>query len=183
MAQDEKEITVATTGDIWSYATSETAPTAIGSALPVTAVSRGFITEDGFSIDDSVSWNDIKAWQRSALVRRISTDASVELTLATLQLNDENITWFTGQTKQADGSWEFDPAQTGGRLSYDLWAFDMVNETLTRIYIPEGEITDREAMQFTSTDATTLGVTVTAYFNATKGYTYKIWHGAIPAGS
>lgn len=182
MAQNKDSVYVAVEGDIYSYPTSTPAPTAINTPVPETATTRGYLTEDGVSYDEQVSSTTITAWQGTTLVRTIKTEGSVEISLASLQIDDANLEWWVGKPKSTDGGFEYNPTETGGKQSYDLFAYDLGTRRLVRIYVPEAEITSRDTLQFVSTGAATLGATLTAYKSDTLGYTYKIWEGEIPEG-
>ncbi len=88
MAGDSTQIRVAGTGTIWIAPYGTTLPdgsTAVLETLDAAFVDLGFTTEDGATVVDGISVEDVKAWQSLYPVRRLALEYTGTITFAALQ--------------------------------------------------------------------------------------------------
>lgn len=161
---DSSNVRVAITGAWYTGPTGVAIPESGTSPLDPAMVNLGYVSDDGTERSVDRSSNDIKAWQRAAIVRKVITDASVSYKLALIETKKPVLEMYLGVTLSEDGIADIDPAQTGGRRSY---AFDAIDgDEIFRAFIPEGEVTEVGSLKFASGEARAYEVTITAYGSA-----------------
>ncbi|MGG7510909.1 hypothetical protein [Plantibacter sp. YIM 135249] len=173
---DSKNVRVAVTGAWFVGDLGATAPT---SATDPLAAFRGlgYLSEDGTSRTLDRSTNDIKAWQNSAKVRTVVTDAGISYTFTLIETTRETVALYNGLKTTdigADGTYTVNPSRTGGRRSFVFIIFDGDYNRL--VYIPEGEVTEIGDQTSASGDAIGFEVTIQGYASATlSGDTEKVF--------
>jgi hypothetical protein len=166
----------------------------LGTALPTTPivapnvafVDLGYIADGGVTLNQSSSWEKIRDWGGDQ-VRTFLTEFTATLNFVFLETNDDALEAMYGAanvTVTAAG------ASTGKYTAVKLnsveptplsWCINMADSITgdvartTRIVVPNGQITEREALSFTRTDAVAWGVTLEAYPDATGNSVY-IYH-------
>lgn len=88
MAGDSSQIVVAGTGTVWIAPYGTTLPTGATSVLETldaAFVDLGFTTEDGVTLNDGVSVDEINAWQSSYPVRRLVSEYTGSVAFDLLQ--------------------------------------------------------------------------------------------------
>lgn len=88
MAGDSSQIVVAGTGTVWIAPYGTTLPdgsTAVRETLDAAFVDLGFTTEDGVTLTDGVSVEEINAWQSSYPVRRLVSEYTGSVAFDLLQ--------------------------------------------------------------------------------------------------
>jgi hypothetical protein len=159
MALTADNVNVAVTGKVYVGATSAAAPTSATSTLSG-FTELGFVDQDGVNFSNDKSTSQIRAWQNSALIREVISEATTTYTFMLMEANSDVLELFFGSAVVA-GKVQFNPANSGGRKSFVI---DVVDGTdVIRHYIPQGEVTAIEAQSFVSGEAIKYGVTVTAY--------------------
>ena len=123
-------------------------------------------TDDGITETVDRSVDDITAWQNATVVRSIVTEAKVTYEFTLIQTNVDVIEFVTGATVTQSapmGTYTMDPAATGGRKSFVFQIID--GAQLKRIYVAEGEITERGEITYASGEPIGYAVTIQAYTN------------------
>jgi hypothetical protein len=166
MALTTSEVRVAVSGEISVGPLATTAPTDATTALAAGFLGLGYVSEDGITETQDLSVDDIVAWQNAKVVRSVVTNAKVTYQFTLIQTNKNIIEQGLGTTVTQSvpmGTYTVDPASTGGRKS---WVFNIIDGTqIKRIYIAEGEVTERGDTVYASGEAIGLELTVTAYTN------------------
>ena len=152
-------------GAIWRAAAGPTLPTDATTALGADFKALGYCSEDGLTNSNSPSTTDIKAWGGDTVlnIREEKTD-TFQFTLIEV-LNVEvlkaiygaaNVTGAldTGITIEANAD---APEEA-------VWAIDMVmnSNTVKRVVIPHGKISEIGDIAYTDSDAVGYEVTITA---------------------
>lgn len=169
---DSSNVRVAVTGAWYMAPTGTTGPTTATSSLPNTWKELGFLSDDGTTKSTDLSTNDITAWQNASKVRTVVTDSGVTFQFTLIETTKEAVELYTGGTVGTDGSVSVAPGRTGGRHSF---VFDIIDGSFVRrIWIPEGEVTDRGDQSYTSGDPIGYDITLSGYATSVlQGDTYK----------
>lgn len=179
MALASANVRVAVTGEVSVGPTTSTAPT--GTAGTLTGFSGlGYVGEGGVTESRDRSTNDIKAWQNADTVRTVVTDASVSYSFKLIETNKATLELFYGGTATStasDGNIKVVPASTGGRKSFVIDVVDGAN--LTRIYVPQGEITEVGDVVYSSGEEVGYEVTIKAYPDTALGASAQVWSTAL----
>lgn len=175
MALDAARVLVGTadqtnaTGAIFSAPLGTSVPTSATDTLAAAFVDSGYVSEDGLSFTPEISTTDINEWNGS-LVRRIKETFNGTLSWAHLETNEQSL-----KNAFGDSAVTATAANTthGNQLAVSIagnlpaakaWVFklkDGANRML--IVVPNGQVTGVEEVSFTSSDAITWGVTLSAY--------------------
>lgn len=165
MALTSANVRVAVTGAVYRGATTATAPTSTSSAT-TGFTELGYVGQDGVREQRTLSMTDIKAWQNNDVVRTVVTDGKVTFRLTLIETAQATLETFygtTGTTGVGEGSIPIKPSATGGRYS---WIIDVVDGAKKdRIYVSEGEVTDRGELIYANGEAIGYEIEITAYPN------------------
>jgi hypothetical protein len=152
-------------GAIWRAAAGTTLPTDATTALGADFKALGYCSEDGLTNSNSPDTTDIKAWGGDTVlnIQEEKTDTfqftlievlNVEVLKAVYGSDNVTGTLATGITIEANAS-EQEEA---------VWAIDMVmnSDTVKRVVIPHGKISEIGDIAYTDSDAVGYEVTITA---------------------
>jgi hypothetical protein len=158
------EVRVGITGELFSAPVGTTAPTDSSTALDAAFTGHGYVSDDGVTEtwDDSV--DTIVAWQNATTVRASRTESTMTLACTLLQTRGSNLELFyPGSSVEANGDEykiEVKPP-TSDRREFVLNVVD--GDDLIRIYVGNGELTDRGDVPYKNGDAVMYPVTITAF--------------------
>lgn len=175
MALDAARVLVGTadqtnaTGAIFSAPLGTTVPTNATATLDAAFVDSGYVSEDGLSFTPEISTTDINEWNGS-LVRRIKETFNGTLSWAHLETNEQSLKNAFGEdavtataATQSHGN-QLSVAIAGDLPAAKAWVFKLKDgDNRMLIVVPNGQITGVEEVSFTSSDAITWGVTLSAY--------------------
>ena len=152
-------------GAIWRAAAGTTLPTDATTALGADFKALGYCSEDGLTNSNSPSTTDIKAWGGDTVlnIQEEKTDTfqftlievlNVEVLKAVYGSGNVTGALATGITIEANA----DEPEEG------VWAIDMVlnSNTIKRVVIPHGKITEVGDITYSDTDAIGYEITITA---------------------
>lgn len=175
MALDAARVLVGTadqtnaTGAIFSAPLGTTVPTNATATLDAAFVDSGYVSEDGLSFTPEISTTDINEWNGS-LVRRIKETFNGTLSWAHLETNEQSLkNAFGDDAVTATAATQSHGNQLAVSIAGDLpaakaWVFKLKDgDNRMLIVVPNGQITGVEEVSFTSSDAITWGVTLSAY--------------------
>ena len=170
----------ASSGAVFTAAVGSTAPTDAVTALAGAFTSSGYVTVDGVSLSADRTVTGIRDWS-GKVVRTVSDETTATVSFNLLELSSDG-------AKQAFGANAVTvtaaTASHGAQLAISVdgtmpepkaWAFNMKDGIRkSRLYIPNGQVTDVPDMTFTAGDAITIPVTVTCYPDS-NGVLYKVF--------
>lgn len=163
MALTSSAVRVAVTGGVYRGATSAAAPTATTTAL-TGFTELGYVGGGGIEEAGDRSTTDLRAWQNGDVVRTVVTESSLTFSMELWETNQTVLETYYGTTATTgvtEGSIPIRPADTGGRFS---WVIDVIDgANATRIYIAQGEVTERGAITYENGNAIRYPITITAY--------------------
>lgn len=152
-------------GAIWRAAAGTTLPTDATTALSADFKALGYCSEDGLTNSNTPSTTDIKAWGGDTVLNILEekTDTFQFTLIEALNIDvlktiygQSNVTGTlsTGITVEAKSE-DFEEG---------VWVIDMVmnSNTVKRVVIPHGKISDLGDIAYTDSDAVGYEVTVTA---------------------
>lgn len=175
MALDAARVLVGTadqtnaTGAIFSAPLGTTVPTNATATLDAAFVDSGYVSEDGLSFTPEISTTDINEWNGS-LVRRIKETFNGTLSWAHLETSEQSLkNAFGDDAVTAAAATQNHGNQLAVAIAGDLpaakaWVFKLKDgDNRMLIVVPNGQVTGVEEVSFTSSDAITWGVTLSAY--------------------
>ena len=148
------------TGSVMSAEVGTVLPTDATTAPNAAFVDSGYISEDGATLADSQTWNEIRDWGGD-IVRRMKSSSDVTVATSFLEVNtnsakaafgDDNVTIVSGKiTIKINAS---EPRRKS-------WLINMLDQgKKMRLVIPNGQVTERGDLTFTRQGAVTLPVTI-----------------------
>jgi hypothetical protein len=164
MALVASEVDIAITGEMFSAPRDTTAPTDASTPLPVDWIGHGYVSDDGVTVSGDDSVDNIVAWQNATVVRAARTESVGTLNLKLIQNRGSNLELYhPGSHMEANGpEWtlEVKPANADPR-SFVLNVVD--GDKLMRIYVGNGEVTERGDVMYQNGEAIGYEVTITCY--------------------
>ena len=152
-------------GAIWRAASGTTAPTDATTALAAAFKALGYCSEDGLTNSNTPSTTDIKAWGGDTVMNILEEKSdtfqftliealNIEVLKAVYGSSNVTGTLATGITVEANAD---EPEEA-------VWAIDMVmnSNTVKRVVIPHGKISDLGDIAYTDSDPVGYEVTLTA---------------------
>ncbi len=165
MALNATNARVAITGAVYKAPLGSTAPTNATAAVAAAYIDLGYISSDGITEgwDDSVS--KFTAWQNATTIRSAITDSTGTLKFSMLETKGRVLTAFhRGSTMAEAPAGNFTLSVKPITADPSAWIFDVVDGAkLIRIYVANGEITERGEITYANGDMLMYPVTVTFY--------------------
>jgi hypothetical protein len=169
MALTADNVRIAVTGGIYFAEDPADLPTGVGDTLAGDFDEVGYVSEDGITETIEESRNRIRAWQNNDTVREVQTEHDYLLSFTALETNDVTLALYYGN--HTAGVSEI----RGGQNVRGSWVFDIHDgDELVTIVVPDGEITNRDAINRRNGEATQYGMQVTCYpdEDGVKAYVY-----------
>lgn len=165
-------VRVGVTGAIYLAPSGTTLPTSALGSLNAAFEELGYVDENGVTETQGETITNIKAWQNSAVVRKILTEHDLTYQFAALETNPAVLEAYYGNyTDGPDGVVEI-----RGEVAPNVcWVIDVEDgDSATRIVVPDGQITQRGAVNYGATDAVKYNMTLTAFPDGSevKAYVY-----------
>lgn len=163
-------VRVGVTGEVMVGLTSATLPTDGTGAgtTPSGFTALGYCTDDGVeqTIDEDIT--TIQAWQNGDIVRKVRSSHDVTFGFTLMESSADVLEAYYGNS---------DVEIKGGQMPHKSWVIDVLDgDHSIRIVIPDGMVTERNAITYANGEAVTYGVTITAFPDSTgvKAYKYLV---------
>src|SRR5687767_1612212 len=136
MATVSDNVRVGVTGAVYTAPAGTALPTTAAMALNVAFVELGFLDESGVVETQGESITNIKAWQNSAVVRKILTEHDLTYAFTALETNAEVLEAYYG-------NYAANVVEITGEVAPNVpWVIDVLDGTeAIRIVVPDGQIT------------------------------------------
>ncbi len=170
MANAASAVFVGISGVVY-HAPLSTAASAVPSAASGTPNAAfkavGYVDDKGLTETPNTSTNKVKAWNGD-IVRVIQTEHDVTYKFNMLETNAETAAMYFGNGTAASG------VVNSTVLANEMYLFDVADGTkVERIYVPNGQVTDRGPRVFVNSDAVSYAMTVTAFPDASGNKAYR----------
>ena len=167
MTLDATEVRVAISGQLYKAPLGSTAPTDSTSPLAAAYVGLGYVSEDGVTEgwDDSV--DQIVAWQNATTVRSATTESTGTLGLTLIQTNADVLEAYYRGSSVTGGGGAFQLDVKPIVADPSAWVLDVVDGLKhIRIYVGNGEITERGDIMYKSGEPIGYEITISVYPDA-----------------
>lgn len=161
-------VRVGVTGELYVAPTSTAAPTTSVSALNASFIGLGYVDEDGVTEAYDETVEDIVAWQGARVVRSTTTESKATLSCRLIETKGETLELYhkgSSVSVVSSGQWKIDVvAPTPDPRSF---VFDVLDGTKhIRIYVPNGEVTERGEIVYANGEPIGYEITITCYADA-----------------
>lgn len=176
MANVSSEIIVGGSGSVYVAETTDTAPTDATTALAAAWKDFGYLTEDGVTISDSKSTEDIMAWQSFYPVRSLVVGRTLTVSFTMMQWNESSLPFaLGGGTLTVAANTTYVPPTTGDvdeRALVINWNDDTKDY---RLYIPRGVVSEEVEIQVAKNGAAVLPITFKCTPASTQSFAWKLF--------
>lgn len=164
MALNKENVRISVTGAVYLLPDGHAPITSANQQLPAGTVELGYISEDGVTITRDRSTENITAWQHSAVVRTLTTEASVTYAGTCIEDSKEVREFWYG-SPEVNGHIAWNPANAfRGAVVIDALDKDARGNTYKiRHYIPDAENTETGDISLVATGTVSYPWTLTAY--------------------
>jgi len=158
-------VRVGVTGELSVAPVGTAAPTTSVSSLNASFVGLGYVSEDGVteSYDDTVE--EIVAWQNAVVVRSNTTQSKATLQMRLIETKGKTLELFHKASAVAvvsAGQWKIDVE--GPQSDPRAFVLDVIDGTKhLRIYVANGEVTERGEIVYANGEAVGYDITITCY--------------------
>lgn len=160
-------------GGIYVAPIGTTLPTSADGTLATAFVCLGYIGDEGVTNNNTMTSTTVKAWGGDTV---LTTQSDIEDTFEFSLLEGLNVnvlkTVFGDDNVSGSLAEGLKVVCNAQELEDKEWVVDMVmrGNTLKRIVIPCGRVTNKEAVNYTDNDVAGFGITVTAFPDATEDH-------------
>lgn len=181
MALQAPEVRVGITGEMFSAPLgSGTPPSDASSSLDAVFIGHGYVTDDGVTESHEDSTNNVVAWQNAQVIRAMRSESVATLGLSLLQTRGSNLELFhPGSSVESDGNSGFKIEVVPPIGNPRQFVLNVVDGTeLIRIYVGNGEVTERGEIPYSNSDAVMYPLTITCYPDASGNLMTKFSNSA-----
>lgn len=170
MSTNAAEVAVGITGAVYSadQGATVTAPTTSQSTVDTDLFNLGYVNEDGVeeAYDDTIE--EIVAWQNATVVRSLTTESKATLKFVLIQTKGKVLELYhkgSEVTVAGSGEWKIEvKAPTPDRRCFLIDVID--GSKHIRIWVPDGEVTEREPIAYKNDEPIAYSMTITCYPDA-----------------
>jgi len=162
MAQTASKVGVGYEGAVYVAPLATAAPTSATSTLNAAFKEVGYLDSGGITVAHNDDTTELKAWQRSSVVRKTITQSDTTVQFAMIESRNKAALELFYKKALESGN---QALNEGGALAASVSVvIDVIDGTkIWRLYLPECEVTERGDIQITSEETVKLDVTLTAY--------------------
>jgi hypothetical protein len=172
MATNADAVEVAATGAVYMSTIGATAPTNSTAVWSTAWKELGFLSEDGWTENQGLDSEEIKAWQSGAVVRRVITGSRMELSFTAIETNLQTLNLFyPGSTITQETGPPLEtkvviklPAATPKAFGFDV----LDGSTRIRVVVPSAELADRGEVSYVNGAPISYPVTLNVSPNASN---------------
>lgn len=167
MARDVDAVYVGADGRGYVAPRGTTAPTSASATLNAAFKELGWLHEDGLVEAANADSAEIKAWDGTT-VRKVMTSSEFTFQVKLLETNEHSLElYYSGSAVATDGG-------TGSKIDVKSpendrrsFVFDVLDGNhVARVYIADGEVTERGDITYANGEPIAYDVTITAYPNS-----------------
>lgn len=177
MAQTAANVLVGYEGSVYVAPTGTAAPTDAEGALNAAFKEVGFLTEDGITVAHDDETTELKAWQRSTVVRKTTTSSDTTVNFAMAERNKTAVELYYKKALETGDDALTEAAPPTKLVSVVIDVID--GDNVHRMYLPSCEVTERGEISITSEDVISYEVTITAYEDSSNVKVYHFWDAAL----
>lgn len=165
MTLDAAKVRVAVTGAVYTGPTSATAPTSATSSVPATYNDMGYISEDGVTEAYDEDVQDIQAWQGGAIVRTVISSSKATISFTMIESKASTLELYhKGSTMESLGVNGYKIDVKTPNVVRKKFILDVLDgSTHVRIYVADGEVTERGEIVYANDEPIGYNVTITCY--------------------
>jgi len=165
MTLDAQKVRVAVTGAVYAGPTTATAPTSATSSVPAQYNDMGYISEDGVTEAYDEDVQDIQAWQGGAIVRTLISSSKATLAFTMIETKASVLELYhKGSTVESLGVDGYKIDVKSPNVVRKKFILDVLDgDKHIRIYVPDGEVTERGEITYVNDETIAYTVTVTCY--------------------
>lgn len=162
------------TGAILSAPLGTDLPTATDDVLEAAFTDSGYVGEDGVTLAQDRSTNEIRDWSGS-LVRRVLETFDGTLAWPHLEVNAESLKNAFGDDSVTVSNGQITVAIGGREMPRKSWVFRMKDgERRMLLVVPDGQVTEQDDISFVAGEPILLPVTLSCYPDADGNSIYWI---------
>jgi len=166
MPNNADKVVIGQSGALYFAPVGTAGPVDLTTALAAAWTDSGFLSEDGVTLDPSVEFNEVAAWQSRYPIRRYEASRSFDISFAMMEMGKANFILSMGGGAMATTG--VSPNQvhtytppTAGTVDERAFVVEWVDGTKKyRLHAPKGLVTDFAEINVSRTDPAMLDVTV-----------------------
>ena len=153
----------------------------IGTALTTPYVAAGFISEDGVTESNESDTEKIKAWGGDT-VRVVQSDHTVTYSFTFLESKNEDVLKAVYGEDNVTAAGDVTTVNVNSSiLEHRSWVFEMKDgDHRIRIFVPDGQITNRGEVNYTHAGVISYDVTIEAFPDADGNKAIKVIDSSVP---
>lgn len=176
MAQVAANVLVGRSGALYVAPSGTPLPTTASMPLNAAFVELGYVSEDGVTETPEEDTSEIRAWQGSTIVRRVTSSYEHRFSFKLIETKKPVLElYFKGSTVQSDGGTGFKLDVKSPTTDRRAFVLDVVDgDKVVRNVVEDGEVVERGEITYGAEDAVGYEVTLTAYPNTAQTVVTKL---------
>ena len=163
-------------GGVWIADAGTTLPTDATTTLGADFTALGYVSEDGLTNSNSPESDTGKAWGGDIVIT-YQTEKPDTFTFTLIEAKNEDVLAAVYGTDNVDGtiSTGIEITANGAEAEEHVWVFEIVmrNDTLKRIVVPAGKVTEVGDISYTDEDMVGYELTVQAFPDTSANTHYE----------
>jgi hypothetical protein len=176
MATNADAVEVAATGAVYMSTIGASPPANATASWSTAWKELGFLGEDGWTENQGLDSEEIKAWQSGAVVRRVITGSRMEVSFTAIETNLNTVELFyPGSTVTGTGVPIKLPVATPKAFGFDV----LDGTKRIRVVVPKAELVDRGEISYVNGGPVSYPVTLNVTPDSTNKLADKYFDPAI----